>query len=105
MAHLQVTTTVASRADADRLAHDLVEARLAACVQVLGPVRSTYRWRGAVESADEWMCLVKTTDERYAELAGRVRELHGYETPEITAVPIGPGDADYLAWIDAETRD
>ena len=103
MPQLQVTTTVATREDADRLARSLVEERLAACVQVVGPIDSTYWWQGAVEVAQEWMCLVKTTEDRFDSLADRIRELHSYDVPEITAVPLVRGSAEYLRWIDAET--
>src|SRR5215212_1688119 len=81
-------TTTDVRSDAERLARDLVERRLAACVQVLGPISSTYRWRGAIETADEWLCIIKTTAARFDALAAhngtesRTRELldrHGDE--------------------------
>lgn len=103
MPQLQVTTTVETREEADRLARFLVEERLAACVQVVGPVNSTYWWQGAVEAAQEWMCLVKTTEDRFDALADRIKELHSYDVPEITAVPLVKGSAEYLGWIDAET--
>lgn len=103
MPQLQVTTTVETREDADRLARSLVEERLTACVQVVGPINSTYWWRGAVEAAQEWMCLIKTTEDRFDALADRIKELHSYDVPEITAVPFVKGSAEYLGWIDAET--
>jgi periplasmic divalent cation tolerance protein len=102
--YLHVTTAVDSAAAAERIAAALVEERLAACAQVVGPVRSTYRWRGAVERADEWLCQLKTTAERWPDVEARVRTLHSYETPEIVAVPIVAGSPAYLAWIDAEVR-
>ncbi len=100
--YLHVTTAVDSAAAAERMAAVLVEERLVACVQVVGPVRSTYRWRGAVERANEWLCHLKTTAERWPDVEARVRALHSYETPEIVALPIVAGSAPYLAWIDAE---
>ncbi len=100
---VQVLTTVESREAAGTLAARLVEDRLAACVQVVGPVASTYRWKGAVETAEEWLCIAKTTGERYPELERAVRGLHWYEVPEITAVPVVAGDPDYLAWLSEET--
>jgi periplasmic divalent cation tolerance protein len=66
-------------------------------------MRSTYRWQGEIEQADEWLCLAKTTTERFDELAADLAELHPYETPEIIATPIVGGHADYLGWISAET--
>jgi periplasmic divalent cation tolerance protein len=96
-------TTLGNRDEADRLAGVLVRERLAACVQVVGPIRSTYWWQGAVETAEEWLCLIKTADARYAALEARIKELHSYDVPEITAVPITAGAAAYLGWIEAET--
>jgi periplasmic divalent cation tolerance protein len=81
-----------------------VEERLAACAQVLGPLTSTYRWQGAVETADEWYCHLKTTAERWPALEARLRALHPYDVPEIIALPIAAGSRAYLDWITAETR-
>jgi periplasmic divalent cation tolerance protein len=96
---VQVTTTLPDEQSAERIAVCLVEERLAACAQVLGPVSSTYRWQGEVERAWEWYCHLKTSTARLPELQRRLRELHPYEVPEIIAVPIVQGDADYLRWI------
>lgn len=96
---LQVLTTVPDRAMADRLASQLVEGRVAACVQVLGPVDSTYRWEGKVERAGEWLLLAKTTESRYPDLEREIAESHPYDTPEIIALPIVAGSASYLAWL------
>jgi periplasmic divalent cation tolerance protein len=96
---LQVVTTTPGRADADRIARWLVEQRLAACVQVQGPITSRYRWRGRVECAREWRCLVKISAGRYAKVEATIRALHPYEVPEIVAVPIVRGGADYLEWL------
>ncbi len=96
---IQVNTTTATKADAERIATALVERRLAACVQVGGPVRSCYRWHGKTETAEEWLCTAKTTREAYDEVEQAIRELHPYEEPEIIAVPIVAGSAGYLAWL------
>jgi periplasmic divalent cation tolerance protein len=101
--YLMVMTTTDAREDAERLARGLVEQRLAACVQVLGPISSTYRWEGAVETAEEWLCLVKTTGARFEALAAHVEANHGYETPELTAVPVSHGSPAYLAWVSSAT--
>jgi periplasmic divalent cation tolerance protein len=98
--HLQVLTTAGSEAEAAAIAAGLVELRLAACVQVIGPIASTFRWQGEVEAAREWQCLVKTTAERFDEVAETIRMLHSYEEPEIIATPILAGSPGYLAWID-----
>jgi periplasmic divalent cation tolerance protein len=101
----QVTTTLPDRAAAERLATDLVEGRWAACVQVVGPVESIYRWEGRIERATEWYCHLKTTLARAPAARARIRELHPYETPEIIAVPIVDGDPAYLDWIAASVSD
>lgn len=100
---VQVTVTAASREEADRIAEDAVERRLAACAQVQGPIASVYRWEGRLEHAAEWYCHLKTTRARAAALEARVRELHGYRNPEIIALPIVAGSAEYLRWIASET--
>jgi periplasmic divalent cation tolerance protein len=97
--HLQVTTTAGSEEEAERIGAALVERRLAACVQVVGPIASHYRWQGAVERSTEWMCVTKTSAERYAELEAAIGELHSYEEPEIVATPIVAGSRGYLDWI------
>ncbi len=99
----QVATTVATESAAAELSEVLVEERLAACVQVIGPIRSVYRWRGAVERSTEWICLAKTANTRLAALCDRIRSLHAYEQPEIAATPITAGDAGYLEWVKRET--
>ncbi len=101
---LVVLVTVPSRAEAERIAAAVVGERLAACVNVVGPVRSIYRWEGAVCREDEHLLVFKTSRARYSELAARVQALHPYELPEIIALPIEAGLAAYLAWIAAETK-
>lgn len=97
---VQVTTTLPDRAAADLLAARLVEERLAACAQVVGPVASTYRWQGRLETASEWFCHLKTSGARAGALTARIRELHSYDVPEIVALPIVAGDPEYLRWIE-----
>lgn len=99
----QVTTTLPTESDAADLASTLIGERLAACVQVLGPVKSTYRWQGAVEVSTEWICLAKTAEARVPALLARIRELHAYRLPEIIATSIGAGDPGYLEWLRSET--
>ena len=82
----------------------MVNARLAACANQLGPVRSTYRWQGAIEEASEVALLIKTTRERYSELEALIRRLHPYALPEIVTIPVERGCPDYLAWVRMETR-
>jgi periplasmic divalent cation tolerance protein len=100
---VQVVTTTGTRAEADAIAQAVVEARLAACVQVVGPVTSRYWWDGAVEVAEEWLCLVKTTADRYPELEAAIRQCHSYDEPEIVALPVVAGSRSYLDWVTRET--
>jgi periplasmic divalent cation tolerance protein len=102
--YIQVSTTTAKRQQADKIAKALVEMKLAACAQVLGPITSTYRWKGRVEVAKEWLCLIKTAGGRYRQVEKAIRSLHPYETPEIVAVPIVRGSKDYLAWLACHVR-
>jgi periplasmic divalent cation tolerance protein len=102
--YIQVLTTVESEAEAERIARSLVDRHLAACVQVLGPIASRYRWQGKVEEAREWQCLAKTEAARYEEVEGAIRELHSYEEPEIIATPIVAGSRNYLGWISESLR-
>ncbi len=104
METLLVLTNLPDRASAERLAQSLVEARLAACVNILSPCRSVYRWKGAVESAEEHPMLVKTTRDRYDALEAAIRDGHPYELPEIIAVRLADGFSAYLDWVAAETR-
>ena len=102
----QVLLVLSTLPDAERaqdLARVLIESRLAACVNVLAPCRSVYRWQEAVEEAVEIPVLIKTTAGRYDELEALVRAHHPYELPEIIAVPVGRGLPGYLAWVAGET--
>jgi periplasmic divalent cation tolerance protein len=102
--YLQVQTTTDSRAEAMELSRAAVEARLAACAQVTGPVASTYWWGEGLERAEEWLVLLKLPADRYEELAAFLAERHSYDEPEIIALPIIAGSASYLTWMDEETR-
>ncbi|MCP3802743.1 divalent-cation tolerance protein CutA [Allokutzneria sp. A3M-2-11 16] len=99
MGHLMVFTTLDSADAAEDLARSLVADGLAACVQVVGPVRSVYRWRGEVCVDQEWQLVIKTAEERMEELSKHVRAHHSYEVPELVAVPITGGSQDYLDWV------
>jgi len=104
MHSLLVLTNLPDRAAAERLAALLIEQRLAACVNILAPCRSVYRWKGTVQRDEEHPMLIKTTAERYPALEKALREGHPYELPEIIAVPIERGLPAYLDWVAAETR-
>jgi periplasmic divalent cation tolerance protein len=94
-----VLTTAGSQQEAHKIAHALIERRLAACVNIVAPVQSVYRWQGKVETADEWMLLIKTTAGMFPALSEAVRELHSYAVPECIAMNIEEGSEEYLNWI------
>ncbi|MGW1224609.1 divalent-cation tolerance protein CutA [Streptomyces sp. NPDC001478] len=100
---LTVLTTTDSEQKARTLAQGVVEARLAACVQISGPVTSVYRWENGIETAEEWQLFLKTTAERYEELEAHIERVHDYDTPEVIALPVVRGSARYLGWVSAET--
>ena len=100
--YIQVITTTGNQDDAQTIARALVERRLAACVQIVGPITSVYRWQGKIETAQEWECLVKSRRELYEPIERAIRELHPYQVPEILALPIVAGGQAYLDWIDQE---
>lgn len=91
--------------DSERLARSLVEERLAACVNRIGPVRSVYRWKEKVEQETEELLVVKTRRSLLVALAARVRELHPYDVPEIIALPVDAGSEPYLRWLAGATRE
>jgi len=102
--YIQVVTTTEHREDAERIARTLVEGRLAACVQVLGPIASTYWWGGKVETAQEWQCWAKSRHDLYGQIEQAIRQIHPYEVPEILAMPILDGSPAYLAWLNGEVK-
>lgn len=100
---VQVQYSVDDAARGSAIADALLTARLVACVQRVGPIRSRYHWQGRLEEAEEWLFLCKTALDRVEAVVARVAELHPYDTPEIIATPITTGLDRYLAWISAET--
>jgi periplasmic divalent cation tolerance protein len=103
-AALVVLTNLPDRAAAEKLADTLIGQRVAACVNILAPCRSVYRWQGAVQHDEEHPVLIKTTAERYPALEAAIRAAHPYELPEIVAVKVESGLPAYLAWVAEETR-
>ena len=96
---IQVMTTTDSRDAAQALAALLVQGRLAACVQVIGPITSTYWWEGQVDEAEEWLCLAKTRSDRFVDVEQCIRAHHTYDVPEIIALPVSDISAPYLQWL------
>ena len=101
---VQVFTTVDSKEAAQRIARTVVERRVAACAQVVGPITSTYWWQGAIETAEEWLCIIKSTEELYTSLEHAIQDHHPYDVPEILALPVTAGHAAYIDWLHGETR-
>ena len=93
-------TTAGSRDEADMLANELVRRELAACVNILGPMTSVYRWKGKIESSAEFLLLIKTTEDAFEQVRKAVRELHSYEIPEFVELGINRGDGKYLNWLE-----
>ena len=98
--YIQIFTTTATKEEAHNIARYLVEQKLAACAQITGPIESTYSWKDKVETAGEWLCLIKTRKDLFSKVEAAIKKLHSYETPEIIAVPIKQGSAQYLQWIE-----
>ncbi len=94
-----VLTTSGSQEEARKIARALVERRLAACVNLVGPMESVYRWKGKVETAGEWLLIIKTSAEVIERVRKTIKELHSYELPECIELPIEGGSAEYLQWI------
>ena len=103
--YLQIFTTVDDREVAERMASHLVEKRLAACVQILGPISSVYRWEDKMEKAEEWLLLIKSDKMHYPLLEKELKALHPYRVPEIVVTPITGGNDDYFRWIDKNLTD
>jgi periplasmic divalent cation tolerance protein len=94
-----IISTAGSNEEASRIAQALVEGKLAACVNIVGPIKSVYRWQGKVESAPEFLLLIKSTSVKSAIAVARIRELHSYDLPEAIEINIDGGSAEYLKWI------
>ena len=98
-----VLTTASSEDEAKKLAHALVERRLAACVNIVPQITSVYRWQDKVENASEWLLLIKTTHSAFPQVRDAIHELHSYEVPECVLLEIAEGSSQYLAWIAENT--
>lgn len=98
--YIQVITTTDTEENAAEIANSLIRHRHAACVQIVGPIRSTYWWKEKIETATEWLCIIKTRRDRFEQVEAAIRRIHTYEVPEIIAIPIIEGNEGYLAWLD-----
>ncbi len=98
--YIQVTTNTETKEEAQKIAQYLVEQKLAACVQITSSMESTYRWKGKIETANEWLCLIKTREDLFEKVEAAIKKLHSYETPEIIAVPIVKASKEYSIWLE-----
>lgn len=102
--YVQVITTVGNKEEAERISKELVEKRLAGCVQTIGPIDSVYWWNGEMETAEEWLCLIKSKKSLYDQIEKTVENVHPYEAPEIICTLISEGSENYLEWLDKELK-
>jgi periplasmic divalent cation tolerance protein len=100
-----IISTAGSREEASRIARALVEEKLAACVNIVGPIQSVYRWEGKIDSSQEFLMLIKTTSRISGVAITRIRELHSYDLPEAIEMNIDGGSSDYLKWIRDTVKD
>ncbi len=101
---IQLFTTTEKRDDAEIISKRVVEQRLVACAQVIGPIKSTYWWKEKIEQTEEWLCIMKSRSDLYEALEKAIKSIHPYEVPEIVAVPIVSGSRSYLAWLEQELK-
>jgi periplasmic divalent cation tolerance protein len=95
-----VLTTSGNKQEAESIANKLIERQLAACVNIVGPITSVYRWKGAIETSQEFLLLIKTTEDAFTPLRQAIQELHSYELPEFIELGISRGEGKYLGWIE-----
>lgn len=100
--YIQISTTVAKRSDAEKIAKTLLDKKLSACTQIIGPIMSIYRWKGKLEKSKEWICVLKTKKNKYRKIEEVIKGVHPYELPEIIATPIVEGSREYLGWVRKE---
>lgn len=101
---IQVITTTDCLENAETIARELVDNHLAACVQIVGPLSSVYRWKGKIETAKEWQCVIKSKVECYPKIEASIKKIHAYELPEIIAIPVVAGSREYLNWITTSVK-
>lgn len=102
--YIQVITVTGSKEEADKISQVVVEKRLAGCAQVFGPITTTYWWKGKIEKAEEWLCLMKSRTDLYEGLESTIHQVHSYEIPEILAMTVTKGSKSYLNWLESELK-
>ncbi|MEM3267785.1 MAG: divalent-cation tolerance protein CutA, partial [Conexivisphaerales archaeon] len=101
---IEVTTTVSTEEEAYKMTRSIVENRLAACGQVIGPIASIYWWQGSIEKGKEWLCVFKTSKDSYDHLEKAIKDLHSYKVPQILSFEIREGYKDYLKWVNSSIK-
>lgn len=104
MDYIQIITTIEKEVDAKKIANLLVKEKLSACVQIIGQIKSIYKWKNKIESSEEYLLFIKTKESLYEDVEKAIKKIHPYETPEIIAIPIIKGDKKYLDWIDENIK-
>ena len=101
---IQVITSTQNKEDAEKIAAELIQTKLAVCTQILGPVSSSYWWNGNIETVNEWLCIIKSKKSLYNKIEAAIKKMHPYQIPEILALPVIEGNKDYLKWLDNEVQ-
>ncbi|MFC1819820.1 divalent-cation tolerance protein CutA [Thermodesulfobacteriota bacterium] len=102
--YIQIFTTTDKKENAHNIAREVIDKRLAACTQIIGPVTSTFRWKDNIVEEEEWLLIMKTRSDLYKELENTIKGIHTYEVPEILALPVVNANQDYLDWLDREVK-
>ncbi len=102
--YIQITTTVPKLNNAKEISDRILNEKLAACVQILGPIKSIYRWKNKIEKKEEWLCIIKTRNKLFKIIERFIKNIHPYEVPEIISTPIINGSYEYLSWINNEVK-
>lgn len=102
--YIQIFTTTAKKIEAEKIAKVLVGQKLSACVQIIGPLTSVYKWRGKLKKSKEWLCIIKTRQNHYKEIEITIKKIHPYELPEIISTPVIGGSKEYLNWLNSQLK-
>ncbi len=102
--YIQITTTVPKLNNAKEISDRILNEKLAACVQILGPIKSIYWWKNKIEKKEEWLCIIKTRNKLFKIIERFIKNIHPYEVPEIISTPIINGSYEYLSWINNEVK-
>jgi periplasmic divalent cation tolerance protein len=101
---IQIITTTSDKKNAERIADTLIEKELAGCVQIIGPVQSTFKWRGKLKKTKEWICFIKTKDIHFSKIENEMKKIHKYSIPELLSFKVNKGNKTYLKWLEDSVR-